>query len=109
MMNTDTRTAVPTHLRPLASLAALFERLENQPREAGAQQYRLVARQIGELLALAEADPFLDRMLTSFPATAELYENQHYDQAGLCRSPQTLALSAELSAAAAIRRAKSTR
>jgi len=37
-------------------------------------------------------------VLAEFPAAAQLYENQHYQHAGLCRSPLDPALAAEMQA-----------
>ena len=65
-----------------------------------------VARQVSALLAQAEADEHLALLLNAAPHTAALYENLHYDVADLCRSPLEAALNAELSAAAAIGRAR---
>jgi len=45
-------------------------------------------------------------VLDSFPAVAELYENLHYEHAGLCRSVLETSLAAELAARAAIESAR---
>ena len=105
-MSTDTRHPLPARLHTLAALAGLLERLEAGPSSASAAQYRGVARQVSALLAQAEADEHLALLLNAAPHTAALYENLHYDVAGLCRSPLEAALNAELSAAAAIGRAR---
>ncbi len=108
-MHTPDSTTMALRLQPLAAMAALLERLERQPRQASATQYRQVVRQLSSLLADADPGPLLDQLLAAFPAAREVYENLRYDQAGLCRSPQEQALAAELAAAAAIRRIKSGR
>ncbi len=101
----------PGTLRPLARLqllgamAALLERLEREPRQASAAQYRAVAAQVSRLLAEAEPGEALDALLALAPATAELYENLQYQHAGLCRSPLEAGLNAELAATAALARA----
>jgi hypothetical protein len=97
---------VPPHLQTLAALALLLQKLEQLPRQASAAQYREVASRLGALLAEAEPGPALDQLLSALPAAAEVYENQRYAQAGLCRHPLQLALDTELAAAAAIRRAR---
>jgi len=99
-----TRLNVPAALRPLAGMAWLLEKLERHPREASPEQYRQVVQQLGTMLGAAEPGAALDALLSACPATAELYENLHYAQAGLCRAPLDLALNAELDARAALRR-----
>ena len=103
---------LPERLQSLATLAALLERLEHQPHEPGApglasaDQFRAVARQIAMLLEQAEPGVMLDAVLAAAPATAEIYENMRYAQAGLCRTSLETALNAELAAATAISRAR---
>ncbi len=97
---------LPARLHSLAALAALLERLENQPLKASAGQYRGLVQQITSLLAEAETDTHLHALLTAAPATAALYENLHYQHAGLCRAALPIALQAELAATAAIARAR---
>ncbi|MBK1688047.1 hypothetical protein EV684_10315 [Rubrivivax gelatinosus] len=105
-MPTET-VRLPARLHALATMAALLERLERQPRSASAGQYRGVVQQIRELLAEAEGDESLPALLAIAPATAELYENLHYEHAGLCRSPLEEALNAELAASTVIKAARS--
>lgn len=105
-MSTQTHRPLPARLHTLATMAGLLERLEAAPSSASAAQYRGVARQVSILLAQAEADDHLQRLLNAAPHTAELYENMRYDIAGLCRAPLDEALSAELAATAAIHRAR---
>ena len=87
-------------------MAALLQRLEGQRTSASPDQYRRVAQQVSTLLAAADPGDDLDKLLAIAPATAELYENQQYAHAGLCRSPLEAALNAELAAAAAIDKAR---
>lgn len=101
---------VPPELRTLAVTALLLERLERMPRTAAqgaasADQYRSVVQRVALLLADAPAGDALQRLLATFPATAQVYENLHYDTSGLCRSPLDVALQAELSATAALQAA----
>lgn len=86
-------------------MAILLERLERQPRAASAEQYRDVVVRMGQLLAEAEPGDALNALLAVAPATAEIYENQQYAHAGLCRSPLDASLAAEKAAVAAIARA----
>src|SRR5882672_5511497 len=105
-MQADLRARLPARLQTLATMAALLERLEEQPRSASAAQYRDVVRQVSMLLGEAEPGEYLDALLGAAPATAALYENLHYKHAGLCRSPLEVALNAELDAVKAISKAR---
>ncbi|XXQ53824.1 hypothetical protein ACA040_002506 [Xenophilus aerolatus] len=102
-------TSTPQAGRDLAvtaTLAQLLERLEHSPTPIGAEQYRSVVlhlvHEFEDVAGGAELGPLLDR----FPAAAELYENLHYQHAGLCRSALEPAMSAELAARQAIERAR---
>jgi hypothetical protein len=98
--------SLPAALHDLAAMALLLERLERQPRAASAEQYRDVALRVGELLAEAQPGDALNALLAVAPAAAEIYENQQYAHAGLCRSPLDQALAAEKAAVAAITRSR---
>ncbi|GAA0746739.1 hypothetical protein GCM10009107_14600 [Ideonella azotifigens] len=100
---------LPTRLKPLAALAMLLERLERQRLEASAEQYQRLVRELGQLLAQAPMDDGLEHLLRAFPALSELYENQHYEQAGLCRSPLERSLNTELAATALLKSLRDTR
>lgn len=63
-------------------MAGLLERLESQPLGASAAQFRDVARLLNTLLSEAAPGAELDALLVASPTLAELYENQHYAQAG---------------------------
>lgn len=102
-METSHRT-FPASLHDLAAMAALLERLERQPREASADQYREVAQRVSKLLEDAEPGEALHALLAVAPATAEIYENLQYAHAGLCRTPLDRAMAAEQAAKAAIAR-----
>jgi hypothetical protein len=107
-MDAVTSLRLPSRLHSLAAMALLLERLENQPQGqpegASPEQYRNVVQRIAALLSTTETDEALQTLLAVTPATAELYENQHYAQAGLCRSPLDEALQAELAASLVLRR-----
>lgn len=90
-------------------MAGLLERLEREPGAVSPDQYRGVVRQVQALLADAEADEHLERLLKAAPHVALLYENLRYGVAGLCRSPLDAALEAELAATAALQRARRAR
>lgn len=98
-MNTS-RTFTPNAVL----LAQLLERQEGgTPPDAA--QYRLVVQRLSEELARIDDLDMLNSLLEAHPATAALYENLHYAQAGLCRSLLDVATASELSAREAIARA----
>ena len=84
-MNTTTKQALP---RNAALLAGLLERLE-AANHSDAAQYRDV-----------------EALLNASPAAATVYENLHYENAGLCRSLLDAAAQSELAARDAINRAR---
>lgn len=89
-------------------MAHLLERLEHSSVPVSADQYRRVAAYLANNLAAVEHDETVDRLLAVFPAMSELYENQFYKHAGLCRSPLDVSLAAEAEAKAALTRAAAT-
>lgn len=102
-------SARPTDLRArletLIALARLLERLERSPGSASPEQYQqLVQRLKGLLDEPGLPDEALNAVLGAHPATAELYENMHYEHSGLCRSPLDLAVAAETQVASMLSR-----
>ena len=108
-MQTPTAHQLPARLNSLAAMAGLLERLDRQRTSATAEQYRSVAQSVSGLLAGVEPDEHLRALLNAAPASATLYENLHYQSAGLVRAPLEVALNAELAATAAIAKARATR
>jgi len=96
---------VPERLRVMVTLARLLERLEGSSQPMSADQYRAVARHLAQELAVTPQDATLDAVLGLFPAAAEMYENLHYDQAGLCRHDLERSLNSEAAARAALQQA----
>lgn len=96
----------PVLHRNLVTLAQMLDRLERSARAVDAEQYRVVASRLAEELEAVPHDATLEAVLGQFPAAAELYENLHYQHAGLCRSPLEAGLDAELAARAAIDKAR---
>jgi hypothetical protein len=101
-MHTIASTPVSIRLQALAAMGLLLERLERLPRGASPEQYREVVRKVQVLLAEAEPGRELESLLSTLPATTELYENLHYGHSGLCRSPLDASLEAELAARASL-------
>lgn len=87
-------------IQPAILLAQLLERLDTSRQPVDARQYQLVAARLGSLLA----EPGVDwqPLLEQSPAAAALYENLHYAEAGLCRSPLEIAMQGEFAAREAI-------
>ena len=73
--------------------------LHRPPREPDAIDGRRLQRS-----QRAEPGAELEALLNTFPAAAELYENQQYAQAGLCRQPLELSLNTEQQARKEIER-----
>ena len=103
-MNAPRQIELPERFRVVLTLAQLLERLENSAAPLSADQYRSVVRHLADELGTAQPGPELDAVLKSFPAAAQLYENQRYEQAGLCRSPLELSLNTEQQARSALAR-----
>ncbi len=93
-------------LKTAATLAELLQRVETSAQCVGASQYRRLVRHLAQLLDSLASDPRLDALLKAFPAAAALYENAHYNQAGLCRSSLEASLDSELHARAVITKAR---
>ena len=101
----DPRTIeIPERWRVAVTLAQLLQRLETSAEPSSADQYRAVVRHLADELSRAEPGRELEALLNSFPAAAELYENQQYAQAGLCRQRLELSLNTELQARQALAR-----
>lgn len=86
---------VQAQLETLIALARLLERVERQPADVGADQYRALVQRLTAALGARVPQEAMSAILDAHPASAELYENLHYDHAGLCRSPLELAVEAE--------------
>ncbi len=101
----DARTIeIPERWRVAVTLAQLLQRLETSAERSSADQYRAVVRHLADELSRAEPGAELEALLNTFPAAAELYENQQYAQAGLCRQPLELSLNTEQQARKEIER-----
>ena len=101
-MNATQHATQPAPYAVVLTLARLLERLEHTSGSVDANQYRVVAHRLAEVLIDASPDAALRAVLEAHPAAAELYENLNYRHAGLCRSPLDAALAAEMQANALI-------
>ncbi|RZI83716.1 MAG: hypothetical protein EOP38_11725 [Rubrivivax sp.] len=100
-------TGAHTPLSIIETLAHALERVERGFTSASALQYQQLSVRLSEALRTAAPDAPLRSLLDAYPATAELYENLHYDVAGLCRSPLQASSDAEVMARALLARAAS--
>jgi len=91
----------------LARLATALEQADEGRLRLTPAAYRSLSRQLAGALRRHEGEPAaLQALLAAHPAAAELYENLHYDVAGLVRSPIDMAAQGERQAAALIARVR---
>jgi len=90
----------------LVMLARMLERLDRSGQAVDPQQYLGVVEHLAEALRSVPYDAALEAVLQASPSTAELYENLHYQHAGLCRSPLDPSMEAEMAARSAIEAAR---
>lgn len=105
-MNTTQPSSPKADLAVTQRLAQLLERLERSRGPVGAEQYRSVVLHLVQEFGDVPPHPALGTLLDSYPAAAELYENLHYQEAGLCRSGLEAATRAELQARDVIARVR---
>jgi hypothetical protein len=88
----------PLHsrLETLIALARLLERVEANPVAVGARQYRILVRQIQQSLRAPLPAAALRAILKAHPATAEIYENLHYDTTGLSQASLEVSVATEM-------------
>src|SRR5215207_860020 len=96
--------SLQTRIETVIALSRLLERVEASPVPIGADQYQALIRQLKAALAAPMPQPALEAILAAHPASAEVYENLHYDAAGLSRSPLDRSVETEMLAAQAIER-----
>lgn len=96
--------ASKNRLETLIALARLLERLERAPSSASAEQYRTVVQQLQSALGEALPAEALDAVFNAYPAAGTVYENMHYERAGLSRSPLERSVASEMAASQAIAR-----
>ncbi len=98
-MSAHQTESLQSRLETTVALARLLERVEARPVAVGADQYRALVRQLKTALAAELPQPALDAIIGAYPATAELYENMHYESSGLSRSPLDRSVATEMLAA----------
>ena len=91
--------ALKNRIENLIAMAQLLERVDANPTIVGAQQYLNLVNTVKSLLAEDNLpDDALRAVLRACPASAQLYENMHYDRAGLSLSPLDAAVASEIAA-----------
>jgi len=105
LMSAAQLETLKNRLETVIALARLLERVERQPAAVTPEQYRRLVLQLGEAMAQEMPVETLQAVLGSHPAAAEVYENQHYAQAGLSRSSLERSVQTEQLARQAIERA----
>ncbi|HEU5295441.1 MAG TPA: hypothetical protein VFU71_11695 [Burkholderiaceae bacterium] len=78
---------IRTRLENVMALARLLERVEAGAVRVDADQYRQLVTQLQTVLAQEMPADALDAILRAHSAAAEVYENMHYQHAGLSRAP----------------------
>lgn len=91
-------------LQAVIVLAGILERMERGNASIDANQYRVVVTRLEEALSIELPEALLRAILDAHPAAAELYENMHYEHAGLSRLSLDRSVSTETLAAQAIAR-----
>ena len=86
------------------ALAHLLERIDRSGDPIDPTQYQIVVSRVKTALSANIPIAALKAVLKTYPSTAELYENMHYEESGLSRSSLEAAASAELEAAELLRK-----
>jgi hypothetical protein len=71
----------------LAALATALEHAERGALKLNPDQYQALVKRLKTMLQSDIHASALEAVLAAHPATAELYENLHYERSGLLRSP----------------------
>jgi hypothetical protein len=95
-MSAPRTESLRSHLETLIALARLLERVEASPIAIGADQYRALIGQVKAALGATLPEQALQAVLAAHPATAEVYENLHYETSGLSRSPLERSVATEM-------------
>ncbi|MGH8798082.1 MAG: hypothetical protein ACREXI_13565 [Caldimonas sp.] len=103
-MSASNLESVKTRLENVIALARLLEKVERSGRAPDPEQYRALVARLGSALEADLPPDALEAILTASPATAELYENLHYERSGLSRSPLELSIAAEMATSQALHR-----
>lgn len=94
-----------SRLENVIALARLLERVEHSRVPLSADQYQALVKSLKVALSQQVPHDALQAVLGAHPASAELYENMHYAESGLSRSPLERSVNSELLASQVLARA----
>jgi hypothetical protein len=100
-----TSSWIRTRLEKLVPLAHLLECVETGRASASADGYRRLVLRLQAALSEDIPAEALQMVLSAYPATAQIFENLHYGESGLSRSPLERSVSSERLAKQALARA----
>ena len=104
-VNVRSETRIRPHrLENVIGLARLLERVERSTTAPDADQYRALVHRLGDALQADLPEEALKAILGAYPATAELYENLHYEKSGLSRAPLERSVQTEMLTSQALHR-----
>jgi hypothetical protein len=92
-------------LKTVVSLAHLLECIETGIASASADGYRRLVLRLQDALSEDFPAEVLQAVLSAYPATAQVFENLHYEQSGLSRAPLERSVASELLAKQVLARA----
>jgi hypothetical protein len=98
-MSGSTMQLRQVHLDAVIALARLLETVERGGAVIDADNYQRLIARLQAALAQDLPEQALDAVLGALPAAAEVYENMHYQHAGLSRAPLDRSVASELLAA----------
>jgi hypothetical protein len=85
-----------SRLETVIALARLLETVESGHVRTHADQYRQLVAQLQAALSDELPTDALQAIVKAYPATGELYENLHYQHAGLSRAPLERSAASEI-------------
>jgi hypothetical protein len=103
-MSASKLESVKARLESAIALARLLERVDRSGRAPHPEQYRALVGQVGRALDAELPPEALQAVLDAFPAAVEVYENRHYAQSGLSRSPLERSVATEMLASQVLHR-----
>lgn len=101
----SSQKVIRSRIETIVALAGLLQRVEARTTPIDPGQYRLLVGQLTAALREEIPGEVLNAILTAYPAAAEVYENLHYEHAGLSRAPLERSVASEQLAAQVIARA----
>ncbi len=85
-----------TRLETIVALAHLLECVDTGTASASAEGYRRLVLRLQEALSEDIPADVLQAILDAYPAAGQVFENLHYEHAGLCRASLERSVFSEL-------------